>query len=130
MWSRGGTTTNTDFLLIEMIAMGISRATTERQLQLAKDDLAAATKKLQAAQVAEASYGLHPSWRSAAAKVKQIGARLRKIASIEAQNEEVARLKAEKLAAAAQEKGAPRKKKEKPAKAAEPKAAKKKAKGE
>jgi len=117
-------------LLIEKTAMGISRATTERQLQNAKDDLAAATKKLQAAQVAEASFGLHPSWRSAAAKVKQIGARLRKIATIEAQNEELLRLKAEKLATAVAEKGAPKKKKEKPVKAAESKAAKKKGKGE
>ncbi len=107
--------------------MGISRATTERQLQLAKDDLAAASKKLKDAKVADSELSLHPGWRSAAAKVKQIGARLRKITSIEVQNEELARLKAEKLAAAAAEKNTPRKKKEKPAaKAADAKPAKKK----
>lgn len=111
--------------------MGISRATTERQLQLAKNDLAAASKKLQDAKVAENEFDRHPGWRSAAAKVKQIGARLRKISSIETQNEELARLKAEKAAAAAAEKNEPRKKKAKAvAKAPEAKASKKKNKGE
>jgi len=91
--------------------MGISRQITERQLQQAKDDLAAQSEQLKAAKVADAQFSRSPKWRSASAKVKQIAARLRKLTSIEVQNAELERHKAERLAAAAEAAKLPKQKK-------------------
>jgi hypothetical protein len=78
--------------------MGISRTTTERQLKLAKDDLAGIGARLSKAGVAEAAFTKNTDWREADAKVRQIQRRLRKIGEVETRDAEAERVKAEKLA--------------------------------
>lgn len=94
--------------------MAISRTATERQIQLAKNDLALRVKALKAAGKSETEFGSDPTWRAAQAKVKQLVNRLKRVAETEALNADVARAKAEREAAAAEPK-APKPKKEKPA---------------
>ena len=79
--------------------MGISRTTTERQLKLAKDDLAGVASRLSQQGVAEGDLAKSPAWRSAEAKVRQIESRIRTISNVEARDAEAARVKEEKLAA-------------------------------
>lgn len=82
----------------EVVDMGISRTTTERQLKLAKDDLAGIGARLSKAGVAEAAFTKNTDWREADAKVRQIQRRLRKIGEVETRDAEAERVKAEKLA--------------------------------
>jgi hypothetical protein len=79
--------------------MGISRTTTERQLKLAKDDLAGIGARLAKEGVAEKAFSKNTSWREAEAKVRQIQRRLNTIGNVETRDAEAARVKAEKLAA-------------------------------
>jgi hypothetical protein len=84
--------------------MGTSRRITESQFDRAKADLAVRVKALQEKGVDSKKFKSDPHWRMLDAHVRQIGARLRKIAEVETINEEVAKLKVERLAQIAAEK--------------------------
>ncbi len=83
----------------EVVDMGISRTTTERQLKLAKDDLAGIGRAV--VQGGSRRGGVREEHRlaEADAKVRQIQRRLRKIGEVEDRDAEAERVKAEKLAA-------------------------------
>ena len=84
--------------------MGTSRRITESQLDRAKAELAVRVKALQEKGIDSKKFKSDPHWRKLDAHVRQIGARLRKIAEVETINEEVAKLKVERLARVAAEK--------------------------
>jgi hypothetical protein len=84
--------------------MGTSRRITESQLDRAKAELAVRVKALQEKGVESKLFKRDPHWRMLDAQVRQISARLRKIAEVETVNEEVAKLKVERLARIAAEK--------------------------
>lgn len=100
--------------------MGTSRHITESQLDRAKAALAVRVKALEGKGVAPEKFRNDPQWRKLDARVRQIGARLRKVAQIETNNAEVAKLKEERLARIAAEiaerKAGPAAKKPKPEK--------------
>lgn len=80
--------------------MGTPRQTTENQLSRLQAALDQHTAKLKAAGKTDADFPNDTKWRHLSADISQIRARLVKIASVEATNAEVARLKAEREAAA------------------------------
>ncbi len=84
--------------------MGTSRRITESQLERAKADLAVRVKALQEKGIESKKFKSDPQWRNLDAHVRQISMRLRKIAEVEANNETVAKLKAERVARIAAEK--------------------------
>ena len=84
--------------------MGTSRRITESQLERAKAALAVRVKALQEKGMEAKKFKNDPQWRNLDAHVRQISMRLRKIADVEANNEEVAKLKVERLARVAAEK--------------------------
>jgi hypothetical protein len=84
--------------------MGTSRRITESQFDRAKAALAVRVKALQEKGLDAQKFKSDPHWRQLNAQVRQIAARLRKVAEIEANNEEVAKLKVERLARIAAEK--------------------------
>jgi hypothetical protein len=84
--------------------MGTSRPKTETQLEQAKAALELHVKALQAKGTDAKKFKTSPQWRSLDAKVRQIRMRLRKIAEIEANNQELAKLKVERTARLAAEK--------------------------
>jgi len=84
--------------------MGTSRRITESQLERAKSELAVRVKTLQEKGIDSKKFKSDPHWRMLDAHVRQIGARLRKIAEVETVNEEIAKLKVERLAQIAAEK--------------------------
>lgn len=115
--------------------MGTSRRITESQLERAKAELAVRVKALTDGGVDAKKFKSDPVWRKLDARVRQISMRLRKVAEIESNNAEVARLKEERLArivaekaerkAAGGKKAKPEKEKEKEKAKGEAKAAKK-----
>src|SRR5262245_31930225 len=78
--------------------MGTSRRTTESQLERAKAALAARVKALEEKGVEKKDFESDPMWRKLDSRVRQINMRLRTVAAIEANNAEVSKLKAERLA--------------------------------
>jgi len=84
--------------------MGTSRTITESQLERAKAELAVRVKALTEKGLEAKKFKSDPVWRKLDAQVRQINARLRKVTEIEANNEEVARLKVERTARIAAEK--------------------------
>jgi hypothetical protein len=84
--------------------MGTSRHITESQLGRAKAELAVRVRALQEKGVDAKAFKTDPHWRMLDAHVRQISARLRKIAEVETINEEVAKLKVERQARIAAEK--------------------------
>lgn len=80
--------------------MGTPRQTTELQLARLKVELDQYTAKLTAAGKTAADFENDAKWRKLEGDSRQIRARLRKISEVEANNAEVARLKAEREAAA------------------------------
>jgi hypothetical protein len=84
--------------------MGTSRQITESQLERAKTALAARAKALSDKQVEEKKFKHDPVWRLLDARVRQIAARLRKVAEIETNNANVLKHKEERIAQAAAEK--------------------------
>ncbi|MDB5338021.1 MAG: hypothetical protein JWN70_3640 [Planctomycetaceae bacterium] len=80
--------------------MGTPRQTTELQLARLKVALDQHTAKLTAAGKTAESFKDDAKWRKLEGDSRQIRARLRKISEVEANNVEVARLKAEREAAA------------------------------
>ncbi len=80
--------------------MGTPRQTTELQLARLKVELDQHTAKLTAAGKTAADFENDAKWRKLEGDSRQIRARLRKISEVEANNVEVARLKAEREAAA------------------------------
>ncbi len=88
------------FVVGEIVGMGTPRQTTELQLARLKVELDHHSAKLAAAGKTEAEFQNDAKWRKLAGDSRQIRARLRKISEVEAQNVEVARLKAEREAAA------------------------------
>ena len=84
--------------------MGTSRRITESQLERAKAALAVRVKALTEKGLETKTFRSDPHWRQLDAKVRQIAARLRKVAEVESVNEEVAKLKVERLARIAAEK--------------------------
>ena len=84
--------------------MGTSRRITESQLERAKAALAVRVMALKEKGLEAKKFKSDPQWRHLDANVRQISARLRKVAEIEANNEEVAKLKVERVARVAAEK--------------------------
>jgi hypothetical protein len=84
--------------------MGTSRRITESQLERAKAALAVRVKALEENGTEVKKYSSDPHWRQLNARVRHIAARLRKVAEVETNNEEVAKLKVERLARIATEK--------------------------
>lgn len=84
--------------------MGSSRQITESQLDRAKAALAVRVKALEGQGIDKAKFKNDPQWRKLDARVRQIGARLRKVAEIETVNAEIAKLKEERIARIAAEK--------------------------
>ena len=82
--------------------MGVRRPGLERQLQTARQDLAALTSTLDSSGVAEDDRQSHPRWRSLHARRRQLEHRLRAADKLTALVEELQRRKAEKAAAAEQ----------------------------
>ena len=78
--------------------MGTSRQITETQLGNAKAALAVRVKALQDKQVDPKKFKSDPQWRKLEARVRQIARRLRTVASVEAVNADVLRLREERLA--------------------------------
>jgi len=83
--------------------MGTSRQITESQLDRAKAALAVRVKVLEGKGVDPDKFRNDPHWRKLDARVRQIGARLRKLAEIETVNAEVTKHKEERLARIAAE---------------------------
>jgi hypothetical protein len=84
--------------------MGTSRRITESQLERAKAALAVRVKALQEKGTEAKKFSSDPHWRQLNARVRQIAARLRKVAEVEVNNSEIAKLKVERLARIAAEK--------------------------
>jgi hypothetical protein len=84
--------------------MGTSRRITESQLERAKAALAVRAKALGDKQVEKKKFKNDPVWRKLDARVRQIAARLRKVAEIENNNAEVLKHKEERIARLAAEK--------------------------
>jgi hypothetical protein len=84
--------------------MGTSRRITESQLERAKTELAVRVKALQEKGIDSKKFKSDPHWRMLDAHVRQISARLRKIAEVETINEDIAKLRVERLARIAAEK--------------------------
>ncbi|MDA0835992.1 MAG: hypothetical protein O2955_20035 [Planctomycetota bacterium] len=106
--------------------MDITRKTSlERELEIAKLKLNEWVKTLDAKGLETAAHRRDAVWRSLNAKCRQLKGRLRAVAGIEANDAEVARLKAEKLAAAAESVKAPKPEKAEKAGKAKAKAPKK-----
>ncbi len=80
--------------------MGTPRQTTENQLSRKQAELEHHTTKLKSAGKTDADFPNDTKWRHLAGDASQLRARLVKIAEVEANNVEVARLKAEREAAA------------------------------
>ena len=80
--------------------MGTPRQTTENQLSRLQAALDQHCAKLKAAGKSEADFPNDTKWRHLSGDVSQIRARLVAISAVEANNVEVARLKAEREAAA------------------------------
>lgn len=80
--------------------MPLSRATLERQMQTAKDALAEWVKSLSAKGVERPQFRKDPRWRQLNADCNAIRRRLDALTGVEANNAEVEKRKAEKLAPA------------------------------
>ena len=80
--------------------MPLSRDTLEHQTKLAKDALAKWVASLGEKGIERAAFRRNPKWRQLNAECNKIKRRLNRVAEIEAINEDVAKRKAEKLAAA------------------------------
>lgn len=81
-------------------AMPLSRDTLEHQAKIAKSALAAWVEELTKQGVERPAFRRNPKWRQLNADINQINRRLKRVAEIEAVNEDAAKRKAEKLAAA------------------------------
>ena len=84
----------------EFAGMGTARPITELQLARLGAEMDHYTAKLKAAGKTEADFLKDTKWRKLNGDASQIRARLRTITVVEANNAEVARLKAEREAAA------------------------------
>ncbi len=84
--------------------MGTSRRITESQLERAKAALTVRVNALKEKGLEAKKFKSDPQWRHLDANVRQISRRLRKVAEIEANNEDVAKLKVERVARVAAEK--------------------------
>jgi hypothetical protein len=85
-------------------SMGTSRRITESQLERAKADLAVRAKALSDKNVEKKKFKNDPVWRKLDARVRQIAARLRKVAEVENNNAAVLKHKEERVARLAAEK--------------------------
>ena len=83
--------------------MPLSRTTLERQLQAANADLATFAKSLQEKGLTEAQYKKNTKWRQLNANIRTIRRRIAAVTQTEANNAEVIKRKAERLAGAAAE---------------------------
>ena len=79
--------------------MGTARPITESQLARLTAEMELYTAKLKAAGKTQADFANDTKWRKLNGDASQIRARLRAISTVEANNVEVARLKAEREAA-------------------------------
>ena len=79
--------------------MPLSRATLERQMQSAKEALAVWVKALGEKGLERPQFRKDPRWRELNANCNAIRRRLDRVSEIEANNAEVEKRKAEKLAA-------------------------------
>ncbi len=84
--------------------MGTSRKITESQLERAKSALAGRVNALTEKKVEKKKFKHDPVWRKLDARVRQIAARLRKLAEVETNNADVIKHKEERIARAAAEK--------------------------
>lgn len=80
--------------------MPLSRTTLERQMQTAKEALAVWVKSLSDKGIERPQFRKDPRWRQLNATCNDIRRRLDRVAEIEANNAEVEKRKAEKLATA------------------------------
>jgi hypothetical protein len=80
--------------------MPLSRTTLERQMQTAKEALAVWVQSLSDKGIARPQFRKDPRWRELNATVNDIRRRIDRVTEIEANNAEVEKRKAEKLAAA------------------------------
>lgn len=88
-----------DRVELRLAAMDIARKTSlERELNLAKEKLAAWVKTLDSKGVESSAQRRDPTWRSLNAKCRQLKGRLRVVSKIEENDANVARLKSEKAA--------------------------------
>lgn len=78
--------------------MGTSRQTTESQLKEAKAALERRVAALKEKNIEAKAFKNDPKWRELDGYVRQIGARLRKVAEIEKNNEELTQHKTERQA--------------------------------
>jgi len=116
--------------------MSLNEATLSRQLDRAKEDITACNKVLETNGVSSAERRKNARWRHLNSTYNTIRNRMKAVEAIKVRDEEAAKRKAEKIAAAAAEKAEPKKPKQpKPAaakaggkkeKSAEPKEKKKK----
>ena len=83
--------------------MPLSRPTLERQLQAANADLATFAKSLQEKGLTEAQNKKNTKWRQLNANIRTIRRRIAAVTQTEANNAEVIKRKAERLAGAAAE---------------------------
>ncbi len=79
--------------------MPLSRKVLERQIEQARTELSAWVDSLAKAGVEKAGYRKNVTWRALNAKINQVQRRLNSLAATEANDAEVARRKAEAVAA-------------------------------
>ena len=79
--------------------MPLSRTTLERQMQTAKEALSVWVKSLSDKGIERPQFRKNPRWRHLNADINAIRRRLERVTEIEANNAEVEKRKAEKLAA-------------------------------
>ncbi|HEY3969734.1 MAG TPA: hypothetical protein VGM05_34635 [Planctomycetaceae bacterium] len=84
--------------------MGTSRKITESQLERAKSALAGRVTALTEKKVEKKKFKHDPVWRKLDARVRQIAARLRKVAEVETNNADVIKHKEDRIARVAAEK--------------------------
>lgn len=90
------------FAVRETVGMGTPRQITENQLSRKQAELDHHTAKLKSAGKTDADLCNDTKWRHLSGDASQLRARLARIAEVEANNAEVARLKAEREGAVAE----------------------------